>query len=81
MSEMLGAQRKMAINIEHRRIWTMMDPEYLDPRETSAIKVEKIDFPKTKLARLASKLFLHPINSAKALRRQKANNGSGCRKS
>ena len=60
---MLGAQRKMAINIEHRRIWTMMDPEYLDPRETSAIKVEKIDFPKTKLARLALKPFLYWINS------------------
>ena len=78
----------MAIDIEHLGFFlqvafprTMLGFENLDSRETSAIKIEKIDFPKTKLARLASKLFLHPINSAKALKRQKANNGSGSRKS
>ena len=57
----------------------MLDLEYLDLTETCAIKVEELDFSKTKLARLAFKLFLHPMNSAKALRRQKANNGAGCR--
>ena len=59
----------------------MLDPGYLDSRETSAKKVEKIDFPKTKLARLALKLFLHRINSAKAPRRPKIMNGSGSRTS
>ena len=54
----------------------MLDPGYLDSRETSAIKIVKIAFPKTKLARLALKLFLHRINSAKAPRRPKIMNGS-----
>ena len=60
-------------------VWTMLDPGYLDLSETSAIKVEKIDFPKTKLAHLVLKLFLHRINSVKALRRQKVMDGGGCR--
>ena len=57
---------------------TMLGFENLDSRETSAIKVEKIYFPKTKLARLALKLFLYRINSAKAPRRQKVMDYSGC---
>ena len=83
----------MAIHIEHLGFVvlgsilnngaaaTVLGFENLDLSETSAIKVEKIDFPKTKLARLALKLFLHSINSAKAPRRQKANNGSGSKES
>ena len=76
-----------AIHIEHPgflsvgRILTndAGSPISRDSRGTTAIKVEKIYFLKTKLASLAWKLFLHRINSVKALRHQKATNGSGCR--
>ena len=56
----------------------MLVLRYLDLAETPAMKVEKIDFLKTKLASLAWKLFLYRINTVKAPRRQKATNGSGC---
>ena len=62
--------------IEHIRFFalgriltTMMDPDYLNLAEISAIKVEKIYFPKTRLACLALKLFLYRINSTKAPKR------------
>ena len=49
----------------------MLDPEYLDLAETPVKKIEKIDFPKIKLARpgarLALKLFVHRINFAKVM--------------
>ena len=46
----------------------MLVLRYLDLAETSAIKVGKIDFTKTKLAILTWKLFLYRINPAKAPR-------------
>ena len=87
VSEMLGLTAKWPFTLStsgsfyrsHSDQRCMLVLRYLDSRETSAIKVEKIDFPKIKLASLAWKLFLHRINSVKALRHQKATNGSGCR--
>ena len=62
MSEMLGASAKWlsalstsGLFLQVAFVWTMLDPGYLDLSETSAIKVEKIDFPKTKLNLRASR--------------------------